>query len=522
MKLRTGSSRDHVLKTVLLEHLRRTTPPADKRARKTKNQHTNNKPTIIKAENSENPKKSRNKKLRPTHIRVLLMKNAVNRVLVTKKHKLFLLAIIGLMGMQKSYAAKEIYAALDGTGTTLTVYYDEQKSTREGVLTTWTMEDGSNEVPEETLNLITAAKIDVSMADALPTSTQRWFCNMKNLVSITDLDKLNTSEVTTMRSMFYFCENLTSLDVSHFNTANVTTMRTMFYYCSNVTALDVSHFNTAKVTNMHSMFYRCYKLAALDVSKFNTENVTDMSDMFNDCHLITALDVSHFNTEKVTNMSYMFYDLYELPTLDVSNFNTENVTNIHAMFDGCHALTELNLSNFNTENVTDMGYMFCGCKSLTSLNVSSFNTENVTDMDYMFSYCPEMTTLDIRNFSIGKVETMFKMFDRNPKLKTIYCNDDWSTSAVLTNSNYMFDGCTALVGGNGTTYDNNMTDISYARPDEGETDKGYFTRKTATGIDQVGYSSLQGEDKGRLILRDSRLLILRDGNTYTVSGQTIK
>ena len=46
--------------------------------------------------------------------------------------------------------------------------------------------------------------------------------------------------------------------------------------------------------------------------------------------------------------------------------------------------------------------------------------------------------------------------------------------------------------------------------------------ETPTAIDQIESSSLQGGDKGRLILRNSQLLILRDGKTYTLTGQEVK
>ena len=42
----------------------------------------------------------------------------------------------------------------------------------------------------------------------------------------------------------------------------------------------------------------------------------------------------------------------------------------------------------------------------------------------------------------------------------------------------MFDGCESLVGGKGTTYDDNFTNATYARPDGGPNKPGYFTEKT--------------------------------------------
>ena len=46
----------------------------------------------------------------------------------------------------------------------------------------------------------------------------------------------------------------------------------------------------------------------------------------------------------------------------------------------------------------------------------------------------------------------------------------------------MFWGCLSLVGGAGTTYDENHTDVEYARIDKGSDNPGYLTYKNPSGI----------------------------------------
>ncbi len=313
----------------------------------------------------------------------------------------------------------EAYAVLDGT--TLAFYYDVYKGLRTG--TTYDLNTGNN-IPEWESNssYINSVVFDPSFAAVRPTSTYRWFYGMSNLINITGIKYLNTSEVTTMNGMFYGCSGMTSLDLSNFNTANVTDMTSMFYGCSGMTTLDLSNFNTANVTYMRWMFCDCSVMTSLDVTHFNTANVTDMSYMFNYCSALTSLDVSNFNTENVTDMSYMFSRCSSLTSLDVTSFNTANVTNMSEMFRGCNKLTSLDLSNFNTANVTSMGYMFGNCSSLA----------------------------------------------------TIYAGDGWNTGNV-TSSDDMFRSCTNLVGGNGTTYDASHIDKEYARIDGGTSNPGYFS-----------------------------------------------
>ena len=50
----------------------------------------------------------------------------------------------------------------------------------------------------------------------------------------------------------------------------------------------------------------------------------------------------------------------------------------------------------------------------------------------------------------------------------------------------------------------------------------FYGTNPSTGIDNVSSSSLQGGDRGRLILRDGQVFILRGDKTYTITGQEVK
>ena len=256
--------------------------------------------------------------------------------------------------------------------------------------------------------------------------------------------------------LFYNCEKLTSLDLSNFDTSQVTNMYCMFGNCSGLTSLDLSNFDTSQVTDMKGMFYNCSGLTSLDVSKFDTSQVTDMYYMFGNCSGLTSLDVSNFDTSQVTNMYCMFGNCSGLTSLDVSKFITSNVTNMYGMFYDCSGLTSLDVSNFDTSQVTDMYSMFGNCSGLTSLDVSNFDTSKVRNMDYMFDGCGGLTSLYVSEY--------------NSETKK-----GWTTENV-TSSSDMFDSCNKLVGGNGTKYNSNYTDATYAVIDTAET-PGYLTKK---------------------------------------------
>ena len=231
-----------------------------------------------------------------------------------------------------------------------------------------------------------------------------------------------------------------------------------------------------KPTSTQKMFYSFSKLESIShLDYLNTEDVTDMSQMFSHCTELGSVDVSHFDTKNVTNMSDMFVDCQHLKSIDVSNFDTKNVTQMSYMFYCCYWLTGLDLSHFDTQNVTNMSFMFYECHSLKSLDLSSFDTQYVTAMNSMFNACISLKELDLLTFNVQNVKSMDNMFNGCKALTTIRCNGDWSEGSVYTSKN-MFLDCTALVGGDGTTYDADKVDVEYARPDGKDSKKGYFTK----------------------------------------------
>ena len=128
---------------------------------------------------------------------------------------------------------------------------------------------------------------------------------------------------------------------------------------------DVSHLDTSNFTSMDSMFRNCYLLTELDVSHFDTSKVTNMSAMFKGCSSLTSLNVSGFDTSKVTNMSAMFKGC-SVKDIDLRAWNVENVTKMDSMFES--ATTEvINLTDWNAVKCTSMSSMFNYCAHIKTI-----------------------------------------------------------------------------------------------------------------------------------------------------------
>ncbi|MBS7577582.1 MULTISPECIES: BspA family leucine-rich repeat surface protein [unclassified Enterococcus] len=137
-------------------------------------------------------------------------------------------------------------------------------------------------------------------------NSQYLFFGLKNVTNIENLNLLDTSNVTSMLSMFAACSSLVQLDLSNFKTSKVTNMGSLFYYCKALKNLDLSSFDTSSVTYSMLSMFRDTNLTSLDLSNFDTSKVTNMGGMFYNCPNLTDLDLSSFDTSKVTNMANIF------------------------------------------------------------------------------------------------------------------------------------------------------------------------------------------------------------------------
>jgi len=77
------------------------------------------------------------------------------------------------------------------------------------------------------------------------------------------------------------------------------------------------------------------------------------------------------------------------------------------------------------------------------------------------------------------VKSMMLMFSGCMNLETIYAGRGWSTDSITDplNSFEMFSGCTRLVGEQGTVYDEEHVDATYAHIDGGPANPGYLSMK---------------------------------------------
>ncbi len=313
----------------------------------------------------------------------------------------------------------------------------------------------------------------------LPEHAEYMFATLRALEDA-DIEEFDTTRAVNMTGMFNGNDSLRSIDLSNFDTDGVTDMHNMFAGCKSLTSLNVSTLDTKDVTDMSNMFAGVL-IDALDVTGFSTANVKKFSGMFSGMKNLTSLDVSGFVTDNATHMNAMFKDCESLTTIDVSEFNTANVTTFEEMFKDCKSVTELDVSGFVTSSATSIGGMFYNCNNITELELTGFNTESVTNMNHVFYGMTNITVLDLSSFKTSQVTGMQYLFAGDVNLKTIYVTEAFTLDSISgASAQLIFDRCTKIVGGLGTTW--HSRDQQYAHIDGGPENPGYFTDKNKLNI----------------------------------------
>ena len=428
---------------------------------------------------------------------------------------------------------KETYACYTPSNTTLTFYHDSQRGSRTGT----TYDAGSTgSYPawylDGTSENVTKVVFDASFGNARPTSTAAWFMNMTNLGSITGTKYLNTSEVTDMTYM-YALTNLLGIELGYFNTSKVKYMYGMFGSCNYLSELDLSSFNTSQVTDMGSMFRSCSNLETIYVGNdWYTYAVTSSSNMFKDCTKLvggkgTTYDANHVDkayaridggtaspgyftspaaapepyacyTPDNSMLTFYYDDQRDSREGTTYNLNMGRIEPDWSVAEVRRNVTRVSFdSSFaNARPTTTYGWFF-GFQYMTSITgLHYLNTSEVTDMYAMFLYCSSLTSLDLSGFNTSKVTNMGYLFSYCGNLNRIFVGSGWSTDAVSI-SYYMFLECPYLEGCQGTYYDADHVDATYAHIDGGTSNPGYLSELVLGDVN--GDGNIDVEDVTTLI-----------------------
>ena len=163
-------------------------------------------------------------------------------------------------------------------------------------------------------------------------------------------------------------------------------------------------------------------------------------------------------------------------------------------FYNCVSLESFDAERLDMSCCTAMGMMFANVGKNVAvkfpLDLSSFDLSSLAGtqaLQSVFQGSTGIAAVDISGWRIpAAANNCSNMFNGCSSLSRIYVDEGVDFSAVTTSTN-MFKGCTFITGGNWFTYDEALTDKTYARVDTPHAE-GYFTLKNApAGYVHPGY-----------------------------------
>ena len=159
------------------------------------------------------------------------------------------------------------------------------------------------------------------------------------------------------------------IDFNDIDTSNITSFDRLFNHL-NFEYIDISLWDTSQVDSMKNMFYSCEKLVSIgDISEWDVSNVKTFRGMFFDCVILKSIgDLTDWKvTDKLTDTVLMFCKCYKLKNIgDIGGWEMKNVSNTCQMFQRCDELEYIgDVSSWDLGNVKSMSGMFRSCKNLT-------------------------------------------------------------------------------------------------------------------------------------------------------------
>lgn len=234
-------------------------------------------------------------------------------------------------------------------------------------------------------------------------------------IDCTDID---VSGIDNFDGLFGFENEIETIDLTGWDTSNVTNMNNMFWYCKKLKeVIGIENLDVSNVTTFGSLFCGCSSLEELDISLWNTPNCLNCGFMFDSCtNLVTVNGLNELKMPKCKSLMNMFADCENLKNVEMSNIGDDNTCITTNMFRSCKNLETVILSDIKFIKCSGM---FADCEKLSKLTLDNIDTSSMTTTEKMFSSCTNLNTIDgnIEDWDVSNVVTAISMFENCTNLK---------------------------------------------------------------------------------------------------------
>ena len=279
-----------------------------------------------------------------------------------------------------------------------------------------------------------------------------------------------------------FSGNSNVLTIDKLNTTNIEDMTSMFQDCTSLTSINgIADWDTSKLRYTENMFRNCTSLKSLDLSNWDVQKLYVVTYMFGNCASLETIDLSNWDLSKCSFRPYggysaLFTDCNSLHTVKLDNCNNFTIDKIMGQLPTgtIEGVTrKIYCKQANAEGLTPpTGWVFEFAESfyIEYTVTNSNNSLNTVGLPYLYSSQGEIsqqydnieitlldgsTTTDTTTVcsNIGKVKIWYPMstagisfYTENnypyptPFVKTV----DYIKTDMFTNMKRMFNYCDSL------------------------------------------------------------------------------
>lgn len=247
----------------------------------------------------------------------------------------------------------------------------------------------------------------------------KWF---RYAYSITGLERMDMSHVTSFRSMFERLNPNANVDISSWDMSSATDLSSMF---KGVNLYRITGYKTLKLSSrsvdLTSMFERAYVTVSnedIDVSGWSISpqtTITSMDNMFKNINKSTTgsqkiIIGGDFAKRGAQSNAGMFYGVNFVDIEGLDKLNVSRSKSTAKMFGAAILNNPINISSWDMSSVEDASYMFYGFPSVNDLDLSSWNMSSVKNTSGMFQNSDIDSLKGIGKWDLSHVENASSMY----------------------------------------------------------------------------------------------------------------
>lgn len=255
-------------------------------------------------------------------------------------------------------------------------------------------------------------------------------CRCLNQVDLGDLQTTNNLENITQ--MFQECIQLRDAQfIQNMNVSKVLKAEGLFKACGMLNSVDIQKFDFSNLIQANEMFKQCGNLQDVKLCK-NFDKLIECKQMFERCIQLQSISLAGFNFRSLRNCSEMFHRS-QIERADLSNINFKSLQVCSRMFQDCVLLQSINLQKTYMPEIWNMQQMFNGCKALKEVKFEPQKMSKLEDLGHTFAGCLELQQLNLQDLVYPQLKCVDGLAYEVRKLKELRFN------AQATNVKYVLE-----------------------------------------------------------------------------------